>query len=323
MQRVLTSVTLLGLLVATAAAFAITEHLKLKKSPLYAMQVSAGALRPLHHPEPVVFSPVCHCKTDVARIGIRLRHPDRVTVTIVDSAGNTVATRANDRLLAGHSPQHFVWDGRTDAGALVPDGVYYPSVYLGNERHKFQFTNKITVDTKPPEVRSASGLKPVLFAGPGRSVAIRYTLGENEKAHALVYLGNRPVTLGRLTRPSAKIKWNGRLHYRQLPAGRYVLSIGARDLAGNETPAGERRHVAVVLRYIELTPGQITVRSGRPFKVHVETASKRYTWRLGHRHGERRAKRLRLRAPTTPGTYHLVVTEIGHAATAVVRVRAK
>ena len=57
--------------------------------------------------------------------------------------------------------------------------------------------------------------------------------------------------------------------------------------------------------------------------MHVETASKRYTWRLGHRHGERRGKRLRLRAPTTPGTYRLVVTENGHAATAVVRVRAK
>ena len=57
--------------------------------------------------------------------------------------------------------------------------------------------------------------------------------------------------------------------------------------------------------------------------MHVETASKRYAWRLGHRHGERRGKRLRLRAPTTPGTYRLVVTENGHAATAVVRVRAK
>jgi len=318
LQRVLTSVTLLGLLVATAAAFAITEHLKLKKSPLYAVQVSAGASRPLHRPEPVVFSPVCHCLTDVARIGIRLRHPDRVTVMIVDSAGNTVATRGNDSLLAAHSPQHFVWDGRTDAGALVSDGVYYPWVHLANARHTFKFANKITIDTKPPEVRSASGLKPVLFAGPGRSVAIRYAL--SEKAHALVYLGNRH-TLGRLTRPSAKIKWNGRLQYRQLPAGKYVISIGAQDLAGNETPAAERKHVTVVLRYIELTPGRITVRSGRRLTVHVQTASRHYTWRLGQRHGERRGKVLRLLAPSTPGTYRLVAAENGHATTAVVRVR--
>jgi hypothetical protein len=321
LQRVLTSVTLLGLLVATAAAFAITEHLKLKKSPLYAVQVSAGAAPPLHRPQPVVISPVCHCKTSVARIGIRLRHPDRVKVTIVDSAGHTVATRGSGGLLGARTPQHFVWDGRTDSGALVPDGVYYPVVHLANARHAFQFANEITVDNLPPEVLSASGLKPVLQAGPGRSVAVEYKFGE--KAHALVYLGNRLVSVGRRTQLSDKIKWNGRLQHRQLPAGRYVLSIGAQDLAGNKTPAGERKHRTVVLRYIDVTPGQVSVRSGRPFKVHVETASKRYTWRLGHRHGERRGKRLRLRAPTTPGTYRLVVTENGHAATAVVRVRAK
>jgi hypothetical protein len=322
LQRVLTSVTLLGLLVATAAAFAITEHLKLKKSALYAVEVSAGAAPPLHRAQPVVISPVCHCATSMARIGFKLRHPDRITVTIVDSSGRTVATVGTDRLLAAHIPQHFAWDGRLESsGAPVPDGVYYPWVHLANARHTFQFANKITVDTQPPEVLSATGLKPVLQAGPGRSVAVKYDF--DEKAHALVYLGNRLIIVGRRTQPADKIKWNGRLEYRQLPAGRYVLSIGARDLAGNETPAGERKHVTVVLRYIDVTPGRITVRSGRPFKVHVETAAKRYTWRLGHRHGERRGKRLRLRAPTTPGTYRLVVAENGHTATAVVRVHAK
>jgi len=44
LQRVLTTVTLLGLLVATAAAFAITEHLKLIKSPVYGTLVSKVAL---------------------------------------------------------------------------------------------------------------------------------------------------------------------------------------------------------------------------------------------------------------------------------------
>jgi hypothetical protein len=78
-----------------------------------------------------------------------------------------------------------------------------------------------------------------------------------------------------------------------------------------------------VLRYIELTPGLTKVKAGRPFKVHVETAARRYTWRLGKRHGERGGRTLRLRAPTTPGTYRLVVAENGHATTAVVRVHAK
>ena len=318
MQRVLTTVTLLGLLVATAAAFAITEHLKLIKSPIYGVVVSTGestGRRPL----PATFSPVCNCPTAAARIRIRLRHADRVTVTIVDKDDHTVATVADNRLLGAHGPQHFVWDGRTDAGALVPDGVYKPWVQVGD--HTFRFQNKITVDTVRPTVVRATGLKPVLLAGPGRTVAIHYVL--SEKAHPLLYLGNRQISLGRHTRTSGKIKWSGRLEHRPLSGGRYVLSIGAVDPAGNETPAAGRKHVTVDVRYVELTPDRIVVRSGGPFKVQVTTAARRYSWRLGHRHGARRGRVLGLRAPSTPGTYRLVVTAEGQATTAVVKVRAK
>ena len=53
MQRVLSTIVLLGLLVASAAAFAITEHLKLIKSPLYDPQVTNGTVN-----SAAVFSPV-------------------------------------------------------------------------------------------------------------------------------------------------------------------------------------------------------------------------------------------------------------------------
>ena len=107
---------------------------------------------------------------------------------------------------------------------------------------------------------------------------------------------------------------------RQLPAGRYVLSVGAEDKFGNQTPAAGRMNVTVFVRYVELTPERISVRSGNGFRVHVATAARRYTWRLGHRHGAHRGKVLHLQAPTTPGTYRVVVTENGHAATATVLV---
>jgi hypothetical protein len=315
-QRVLTTVTLLGLLVATSAAFAITEHLKLEKSPIYGTSIFSS--RP---GAPALFSPVCDCRTKKATVRIRLRHTGHVTVTIVDSHGHKVATIAPDVLMQARRPRNFVWDGRADTNVLVPDGVYYPWVQL--PRRTFRFINKITVDTVAPKVLSAAGVKhePVLFAGRGRSVAIRYAF--SEKAHAVVYLGGRLIIVGRRPRPTDKIKWAGKVDHKPLRAGTYVLSIGARDLAGNETPAKDRKDVTVVLRYIELTPERTTVRAGRPFTVHVETAARRYTWRLGRRHGGRRGKTLRLRAPTTPGTYRLVVTENGHDRTAVVRVRAK
>jgi hypothetical protein len=318
LQRVLTSVTLLGLLVATAAAFAITEHLKLEKSPIYGTKIYSG--RP---GAPALFSPVCGagCATRAARVGLTLRRTDHVTVTIVDSDGHKVATIGPDVVMRAKTPRVFTWSGRTDTGALAPDGVYYPWVRLGS--HVFKFINKITLDTVPPQVLSAAGVKqkPVLFAGRGQSVAIRYHF--SKKAHPVLYLGGRRITVGRHTRPSGRVKWAGKVDHRQLPAGTYVLSVGALDPAGNETPAAKRKDVTVVLRYVEIMPQLITVKAGRPFKVHVETAARQYTWRLGQRHGGRRGRTLRLRAPTTPGTYRLVVSEIGHASTAVVRVRAK
>ena len=82
--------------------------------------------------------------------------------------------------MGAHAPQHFVWDGRTADGTLAPDGVYHPWVHLSHARWTGRFTNNITLDTTPPKVLSATGGKPdhVLFAGPGRTVAIKYCFSE-------------------------------------------------------------------------------------------------------------------------------------------------
>jgi hypothetical protein len=309
LQRVLTTVTLLGLLVATAAAFAITEHLKLIKSPLYGTIVSK------------VLSPVCHCSDSTATIQIKLRHRDRVTVTIVDSHKHTVATLASGRPVAPHQAVSLPWHGRTDTGALAPDGDYYPWVHLANARRTFHLPNQIVLDTKAPKVLSASGGKGVLFVGPGRGLAIHYAF--SEPAHPVVYLGGRLIITGHRTRQDAAVKWAGRLDGRALRAGKYVLSVGALDLAGNETPPAARKDVTVVIRYLELMPGLVDVRAGTRFEVRVETRSARYTWRLDHRSGVGHGKVLKLRAPSAPGRYRLLVAEHGHAATVVVRVRTR
>jgi hypothetical protein len=316
LQRVFTTVTLLGLLVATAAAFAITEHLKLIKSPVFGTEVSNNKGVPTK-----LFSPVCHCPNSRARITIRLRHHDHVTVTIVDAENQQVATIASDESVGAHAPQHFVWDGRMADGTMAPDGVYHPWVHLSHARWTGRFTNNIILDTAPPKVLSAPVGKRILSAGPGRTVAIPYSF--SGPAHAVVYLGRRQIILGRKVEPQYKVKWAGTVEGTPLPAGTYVLTVGAQDIAGNKTPASARKTVTVTVSYIQLAPERIAARSGRRFTVHVKTAARRYTWRLGHRHGARRSKVLRLRAPTTPGTYRLVVTENGHTATAAVRVRAK
>jgi FlgD Ig-like domain len=309
LQRVLTTVTLLGLLVATAAAFAITEHLKLIKGPIAGARVSK------------VISPVCQCADSQALIQIRLRHADRVTVTILDSNLHKVATVVSRESVPRGTPHQFFWDGRTAAGTDAPDGVYRPEVHLSGARHTFVLPNRILLDTTTPKVLSASGGDGVLFPGGGRSLAIRYAL--SEPANAVVYLGRRQIIRGRPTREHANVKWAGKVDSAPVAAGTYVLSVGARDAAGNETPAAERKTVRVVVTYVDVAPKVLSVRPSARFTVRVETKAPRYTWRLGGRHGAKHTKVLRLRAPSNRGTYRLFVTEQGHTAIALVRVRSK
>ena len=79
----------LGLLGATAAAFAVTERLKLEKSPITGTRVDK------------VFSPVCECARDIAVISFRLRRRSIITVDMLDSSGNPVRTLVRGTARAG------------------------------------------------------------------------------------------------------------------------------------------------------------------------------------------------------------------------------
>src|SRR5437762_2508569 len=141
LQRLLTTAILVGLLVATAGAFAITEKLKLERSPIYGTLVSQR------------FSPVCGCARGQARIRIALRRRDSVTVTVLDSHDHPV------RVLAAGVPAPrgfslYRWDGRTDEGALAPDGIYRAEVHLARQHRTIVLPNPIQLDTSPPLVKS-------------------------------------------------------------------------------------------------------------------------------------------------------------------------
>ena len=71
LQRILSTAVLLGLLIATAAAFAVTEKLKLEKSPIYGTLVTQR------------FGPTCRCATSRAFVSVKVRRRDTVTVTIL------------------------------------------------------------------------------------------------------------------------------------------------------------------------------------------------------------------------------------------------
>ena len=309
MQRVLSTVVLLGLLLATAVAFAITEHLKLIKSPVYATDVTK------------VFSPVCGCATDQAHITFSLRNSDSITVTIVDSSGHEVDTLATDQS-AQRGAVTFHWDGRTDSGALAPDAAsYQPQIELKNARSTILMPNTIAVDTTAPTVVSASDGDGLLITGGHNAVAIEYVF--SGRARASVYVGGRRVVLGRAQQPRGQVKWKGKRLGQALPPGRYVLEVAAVDIAGNETPRDGLKPVVVQIRPLALGETVIHVTPGARFTVGVHTGATTYTWRLAGKHGSGTKKLLHLRAPSKRGRYRLVVSEHRYSASATVIVGKK
>lgn len=307
MQRVLSTAALLGLLIATAAAFAITERLKLVRSPVFDAVVSKR------------LSPTCGCARGKAHISLRLRHGDRVTLSILDANRQVVRTLEGGEVLK-KGPHSWIWNGRSDIGELAPDGVYRPEIHLARQRRTILFPNRIVLDTHPPRIVSVQDDRGIVSPdgdGIGDSIKLRYRL--DSQAHLLVYLGSDLLIRSRSYLATGAVEWLGRgANGKPLPAGNYVLSLGAVDRAGNVTPSYDRQPLIVTVRYIQLAPAHLVAAPGKRFSVGVSTDAKTYWWKLGDRHGVGSGATLSLRAPTKPGTYRLSVGERLYGARATV-----
>jgi hypothetical protein len=298
-----------ALLVASAAAFAYTERLKLTPSPILGTRVVSGQ----------VFSPTCECATDTARFSFRLRRRDRVTATIVDRAGKVVRTLVTD-LRRPRGPMVLSWDGRGDGGEVVPDGAYRPRIKLAINRRTILLPNPVVVDTTSPTASIVS-VRPRLFSpdGDGRSDRVTVTYRVDEPARGILYVGGTRVVVTYRRPLVGSISWNGKVAGKLLPPGPYRLTVGGLDVAGNlGAPSSP---VSVVIRYLVLGRTEITVAPGRRFAVRVSTDVSRIAWRLGARSGSAPAGTLRLRAPKRAGRYTLTVSAHGHLARAAVIVR--
>ena len=78
MLRLLPALVVVFLLGGTAAAFAVTQGLKLEKTPVLSPRIDKE------------LSPVCECDTDAADIAFVLREGDTATVQVVDGDGEVV-----------------------------------------------------------------------------------------------------------------------------------------------------------------------------------------------------------------------------------------
>jgi hypothetical protein len=300
--RHLRTIVVLLLLAATAAAFVVTEQLKLEPDPIARPRITR------------TFSPVCRCETQTARIAFRLRQADRLTLTVENEQGEIVRTIVRDARFE-QGDHSFGWDGRNERGEVVPEGAYRPRVELEKLGRTIEFPREIRVDTTAAELE-ITRLRPRAVSpdgdGRGDTVTLRYRA--TEPVNALLLVNGRQEVKTAL-RSRGAIVWSPKGRKR----GPYPLSVAAVDEAGNRSrPTGP---FDVRIRYVDIAAEVIRARPRAGFSVRVSTDARRYAWRLGRRSGSARVRILRLRAPAQPGRYELVVTVGGRRDSALVVVR--
>jgi hypothetical protein len=303
--RLLSTLLVVALLGGTAAAFAVTQGLKIEPSPILAPRIDK------------VFSPVCDCETRLAGIQFKLRKPDRVRLEIVGEDGVVRTLVSGKRLRSGKVT--YTWNGRDDQGRFVPEGVYKPRVHLEGQHRTIDLPNEMRVDTTPPG-RIAFSAKPTAFSpdGDGHRDRVKISYRFSERAHASLSLRGRRLTFTRSQKPSGTVVWNGEVGGKPVRAGRYELGLSAQDVAGN---VSRTIPIPVEVRYVELARERIAAKAGTRFGVRV-SADAPVRWRLGDRSGTAKPGLLVLRAPSLPGRYALTVRVGDHAARAALIVSA-
>jgi hypothetical protein len=213
MRRHAATALVLALLIGTAVAFAETERLKLKPTPIEESFVQPA------------FSPACGCKTSRAQIRIRLHRADTVTVRVVDESDRAIRVILDQRRLP-RGRAELTWGGRARGDMLAPDGRYRIEVDLEGADRTFELPQVVSLDTVSPTVRLVSAPDRV---GVGHRVRISYRV--NEPAHAILYVnGVKRAGPTYTKRRAAQIQWRPRR------PGRYRLQLAAVDPAGNLGP---------------------------------------------------------------------------------------
>ena len=304
MARVLSTAVVLALLTATALAFVITERAKLEKSPIMGTNVT-----PLFSPSAV------DPKLKNAEVSFRLRTTERIEVWIQDNKGNRVRDLQAPRTFRHGSRLDLVWDGFTDNGVLVPDGVYVPVVKLLRSHRTIVLPSEIKLDTKPPVITVHHPQYPIISPdGDGRHDTFTTTYRINERAHGILFVRGTQVEYTRSQKQVGELHWNGRLGVPPRPVrpGRYLLTIAARDEAGNQSKPFP--FAIVQVRYITLARSRVVVRAGGKFALRVSADTPFVHWTLHGRSGSQRTGTLHFTAPRSAGVYRLYVTTATHAA---------
>ena len=238
MARPLVRAVFALLVVATIAAFFVTQQLK-----------SEDALVLRFAAQPKQFSPNGDGTRDRSKIGFDLSRPATVSFYVLDGEGNEIRRVVDDRALAGDAKHRFVWDGRDDEGVPVPDGLYRMRVVQRSEGRVINSTKRVRVDRRPPEVallETAPGVIAPREPGQKVEVVVRYRGPSNSAPEFRVFrtdVAGRPLVVRRFRgNDDRRGIWHGEVatgpeQTEPAPDGDYAFTVTVRDKAGNPTVA--------------------------------------------------------------------------------------
>jgi hypothetical protein len=268
---------------ATGGAFFVTQRLK-RSTPIVGRVFFQQW-----------FSPNGDGRRDTVQLRFDLPRAQRVTVSLLDSRDEVVRTLVDDVYMT-KGRHRFIWNGRDDAGHVVPDGVYHLRVGLRDEGRSVTSPRDLYVATKPPQPRIVDvtphmlvpatsgtiGQVQIRFTGPTRTPpTIEIWRTDTSKITRVVsFLGQRGAQ---------SATWDGLIGGAPAPEGTYAISVTVQDRAGNRGSAPPvlppvRAFAAprsgVTVSYLSLGGSLLPVEPGGTARFTVGPVPRPVRWRL-------------------------------------------
>jgi hypothetical protein len=278
------------LVVATVAAFFVTQHLKVTTPIVGGLPNPAY---PAFNPEATTTCGRRYPRQDWTSFYLDSRADD-VNVYIDDSAGTHVDQIASGVHMSLKARRTFYWNGRETDGSLAPDGSYRFRVALIRQGRSAEIGAPFRIDTIPPRPVVTSVTPSLIPASTG--VAIHYKGTEGRSGYVLIYrtdVTGKPQLVKSFKVGAHNAVWDGTIHQLPAPAGTYLIGLKVADPACNigsfpiggapltrDPPPGTTPHAGVTVRYLAAQPPLAPVPAGSKALVYVDSRGRPYHWGL-------------------------------------------
>lgn len=212
---------------------------------------------PIHPPvvqgirSTVAFSPTAAVGGGTARISFKMNEPATITVAIVDPSDRGGKVRATVKQGAVKQGRLTLkWDGKDDAGTLLPDGRYIVNIkarantrsWSGKQR-SWNSNRAILVDTTPPKLAQLR-VQSAIATGAKGACQVQATAAEagTLMIEAIPAPGSGRALATRAPAPvgknaTAKWSWDGIAKGSPAPPGLYVIRTTLSDKLANAAHA--------------------------------------------------------------------------------------